>query len=264
MSEKMIRFLDGGHTEIFRVPDGGKIRIVYPPGDGRETAVRACEYIDEHHFKLLHNGGGDVFHIDEFASRMAAMGARVEPELSLSAELAPGAPEDAKLFYRNREEGNACVGYLRGDFGRGHGFFHRWFDQDAGRKTPEFQTEFQAVMHGLRRGVLKDHASMAAYCRKHPEARLPDGDMNLNRFGFKLETESRQYFVRCTTLKQDYFYVFCYDKPGMALDKAAPERDGRGAKPSVLKQIRETQRAPKAPRKEKAPGKNKDKGDAER
>jgi hypothetical protein len=256
MSDKTIRFVDSGYNELFRIPDGGNIRVIYPPDDGRGTAVRACKFLDETHFEIgkMIDGEirGTVYHIDEWAERMAAIGARYEPEFQVAAELAPGAVEDTKLFYRNREEGNTCIGHLRGDFGRrGDSFFHSWADHDSARKTPEFQTEFQAVMFELRRGVLKDHASMAAYCRAYPEALLP-GDVNLERYGFKLETETRQYFVRCTTLRDDYFYVWAYDKA-----PAVREQE----RPSVLKQLREAREAPKPPRKTK--DQNKNKGDAE-
>ncbi|MDR2088528.1 MAG: hypothetical protein LBP73_04145 [Clostridiales Family XIII bacterium] len=254
MSDKTIRFIDSGYNELFSIMDGGRIRVTYPPGDGREPGVRQCKYLDDTHFEEA--GNGTVWHICQFAERMEALGALYEPEFRVAAELAPGAIEDAKLFYRNREEGNTCIGHLRGDFGRsGDSFFHSWADHDGARKTPEFRAEFQAVMFELRRGVLKDHAAMAAYCRAHPEAKLP-GDANLERYGFKLETETRQYFVRCTTLRDDYFYVWAYDKA-----PAVRERERPAEKPSVLKQLREAREAPKPPR--KAKDQNKNKGDAE-
>ena len=49
MSDKTIRFIDSDYKELFRIPDGGSIRIVYPPGDGRETATRQCKFLDETH-----------------------------------------------------------------------------------------------------------------------------------------------------------------------------------------------------------------------
>jgi len=186
------------------------------------------------------------------------------------------------MFYRNSDEsGKLCIGLLRGDFGReGDRFWHNWADIDGGRKTPEFQSEFQSVMFALRQDILKDYKSMASYCRAHHEAKLP-GDGNLERYGFKLETDTRQYFIRCTTLRADYFYIFAYDKaPALELERPkaamvaavsetrvsdaqfADHTNGADAtapeeKPSVIKQIREAQKAPKPPRKEKTPDKHK-------
>lgn len=168
-------------------------------------------------------------------------------------QLIPGGAEDAKMFYRNDEVGNLCIGYLRGDFGgRGDEFFHSWFENDNVRKTPEFQREFQSVMTALRQGTLKDHASMASFCHAHPEAKLAGPG---ERYGFKLETEGRQYFVRCTALRNDYFYVFPYDKAAPVAERSAPEAPKNMetglVKPSVLKQIREAKKNPPAPRKQK-------------
>jgi hypothetical protein len=75
------------------------------------------------------------------------------------------------------------------------------------------------------------------YCYNHPQAKLPERDGY--DYGFKLETETRQYFVRCTTLRNEYFYVYAYNK-------AAPLREQD--KQSVLGQIREAQEKPRAPK----------------
>ena len=174
-----------------------------------------------------------------------------EPEARLGVVL-PGTADESKFFYRNDEDCNLSVGYLRGDFGKqGNEFWHNWFENDSGRKTPEFQAEFQTVMDTLRRDILKDYKSSLAYCHNHPEAKLP-GWGEGKHYGFKLETESRSYFVRCTTLRNDYFYVFAYDKAAREQERSA------GEKPSVLKQLRDAEKAPKPPRKKKTPDKNKD------
>jgi hypothetical protein len=171
-----------------------------------------------------------------------------------NAEVLPGSTDDAAMFYRNPESESRCIGYLRGDFGKsGDGFFNNWFDQSIDRKTQEFGSEFQSVMSVLRQGILEDYKTMASYCRKHPEAQLPKEEY---RYGFKLETESRQYYIRCTLLREDYFYVFAYEKPFQ--DRAhevitEPVETKRGYT-SVIKAIEESKKAPKPPRKEKAQG----------
>ncbi|MDR3278718.1 MAG: hypothetical protein LBT12_08085 [Oscillospiraceae bacterium] len=59
-----------------------------------------------------------------------------------TAALLTGGEGDAKLFYLNREEDSACIGYMRGDFGRnGCEFWHTWTDGDPrwnrrGKRTP--------------------------------------------------------------------------------------------------------------------------------
>ncbi len=109
----------------------------------------------------------------------------------------------------------------------------------------EFKNEFQDVMTLLRNDVLKDHKSCVEYCSRHPEAKLTDGDGR--RYGFKLETDGRQYFVRCTTLPADYFYVYAYDKAAPVLEQEHPTAE----KPSVVNQIRESKKAPPAPHKQR-------------
>ena len=395
---RMIQFIDSEYRELFKIPDGASIRITYPPGDWRGTAVRECRHLDSHHFSIK---GGDTYHIAQFAEIMERLGARYEPEVQLrGAEVVPFTAGEEKYLTYNREAGNTCVGHLSGDFGRsgdrffsnwynhstkaeadwngvapefqaelhsavyalrqsllkdyaamsafcqahpeaklpdradlkhygfkldteerryyvlcvddnrdsrfiiyaydkdaamlaadrpaygtvlpgtaddhdmffrndkpdsnaigylrgdygGNGgeFHHSWFGQDDGRNTAEFKAEFQTVIDALQNDVLKDHKSSTAYCYSNPAAKLPDRDGVY--YGFKVETENRRYFVRCTTLKQDYFYVFAYDK-------AAPERvteRSAAEKPSVLKQIRDAEKAPRPPRKPKTPKKQKD------
>jgi hypothetical protein len=168
-----------------------------------------------------------------------------------AAQIMPGT-DNPEMFYRNNEENGLCVGYLRGDFGRGgNEFHHSWFEQDNGRKTPEFQAEFQLVMDKLRRDVLKDLQASRSFCYAHKEAQLPDRDGHY--YGFKLETESRNYFIRCTTLANDYFYIYAYDKAAPVIGREQPAE-----KPSVLEQIRDSQKAPKPPRKAKTASKGKD------
>jgi hypothetical protein len=249
---QFIRFIDSGYKQLFKIPDGANIKIIYPPGDGRENRVRACHYIDDHHFLL----GSETLHICQFAEMMERIGARYEPEAQLrGAETVPYAPGEEKYCTFNREEGNTCVGHISGDFGQqGDRFHSSWRnhmtqgEKDWTNTTPEFQAELQCAVYALRQGLLKDHESMREFCQSHPEAKLPDSG-GLEHYGFKLETESRQYFVRCVAEKTSYdsrFIIYAYDKTAPVLEQE---------KPSVLKQIRDAQKAPKAPRKAKAPDK---------
>ena len=60
MDDKTIKFIDSGYKELFQIPDGGSIRVTYPPEDGREPAVRACKYLDDYHFELKNGSGMPV------------------------------------------------------------------------------------------------------------------------------------------------------------------------------------------------------------
>lgn len=60
---KDIRFIDSHYKDLFRLPDGGSIRITFSDG---ESAVRKCSYIDEYHTLI----GNNVFHICQFAELM--------------------------------------------------------------------------------------------------------------------------------------------------------------------------------------------------
>jgi hypothetical protein len=140
---------------------------------------------------------------------------------------------------------------LQGDFGNngdGDRFSAYWRETDNGLYNGEIQSELQSVVYALRQDLLKDRASMLAYCQSQPNAKLLSGKTSGNEeyvaYGFKLETESRQYFVNCFTQGRDSrFSVFAYaDKPAPAL-----EQD----KPSVINEIREAQKKPKPPSKPK-------------
>jgi hypothetical protein len=168
-SNKTIRFVDSEYREVFKFPDGANINIIYPPGDDRGTLTNKCEFLDEYHTKI----GSSVYHICEFAERMEKIGAQYEPEVQLrDAEVVPFAPGEEKFCTYNREEGNACVGHVSGDFGRqGDRFHSNWYnhktrsEQDWVDVSPEFQTDLHSAVYALRQSLLKDHATMLEYLR---------------------------------------------------------------------------------------------------
>ena len=45
-AEKGIRFIDSHYKELFRIPDGGKVKIHY---SWNEDQIRTCRYIDDYH-----------------------------------------------------------------------------------------------------------------------------------------------------------------------------------------------------------------------
>ena len=70
---KEIRFVNIEGREIFRIPDGGYIVMTRPEG---EEYIYECKYRDDYHTFI----NGNVYHIDEYAARMYAIGARLRPD----------------------------------------------------------------------------------------------------------------------------------------------------------------------------------------
>ena len=71
-AEKGIRFIDSHYKELFRIPDGGKVKIHY---SWNEDQIRTCRYIDDYHVEI----GSNLYHICEFAERMEQNGNTVIP-----------------------------------------------------------------------------------------------------------------------------------------------------------------------------------------
>jgi len=71
-AERGIHFIDPRYKELFRIPDGDKIRITTPDG---EKLDRTCRYVDDYHFEVI----GRVYHICEFAELMESNGNTVIP-----------------------------------------------------------------------------------------------------------------------------------------------------------------------------------------
>ena len=65
-AEKGIRFIDPHYKELFRIPDGGQIRILR---EGCASIDRTCRYIDDCHVEVG-NGWDSLFHICQFAEQM--------------------------------------------------------------------------------------------------------------------------------------------------------------------------------------------------
>lgn len=72
-----IRFVDREGKELFRVPDGGKVKIRYALARDEEQTY-SCYYIDECHAEV----GFRLYHIDQFAEMMERNGHKVEPVYS--------------------------------------------------------------------------------------------------------------------------------------------------------------------------------------
>lgn len=70
-----IRFIDPHYKELFRIPDGDMIRIIWKDGTYFD---KTCRYIDDCHLEV--NGtGSELFHICQFAEIMERNGNTVIP-----------------------------------------------------------------------------------------------------------------------------------------------------------------------------------------
>ena len=71
-AEHGIRFIDPHYHELFRMPDGGQVRLTYRDG---KSVVRTCRYVDNYHAEI----GSNLYHICEFAEMCEQSGIKVEP-----------------------------------------------------------------------------------------------------------------------------------------------------------------------------------------
>ena len=95
-AEKGIRFIDPHYKELFRIPDGGQIRILR---EGCAHIDKVCRYIDDCHVEVG-NGWDSLFHICEFAEQMERCHNKVIP-------LTPPLPE--KCFTVKPSSGELIV-----------------------------------------------------------------------------------------------------------------------------------------------------------
>lgn len=104
------------------------------------------------------------------------------------------------------DEKLGCIGHLRGDFGDGNEFWTTWWDHVKELKTNEFKSELGRVVGDLRENILKNRKSMYNECK--------NGTMiENNTYGFKMETDTTTYYLRCYPYQGDYnFYLYCYSK----------------------------------------------------
>lgn len=71
-----IRFITPNYQEIFRIPDGDKIRIITRGGEHRD---RVCRYIDDYHLEVGSSFSNNLYHICEFAEQLRDQGCQVIP-----------------------------------------------------------------------------------------------------------------------------------------------------------------------------------------
>ena len=74
-AQRGIRFIDSDYNDLFRIQDGGRIRITRADGEQSEYT---CRFIDESHMEIA-DGRDSLYHICQFAEVMERNGVTVEP-----------------------------------------------------------------------------------------------------------------------------------------------------------------------------------------
>lgn len=105
-AERGIRFINLHYKELFRIPDGDKIRIIH--SDGEKTDY-TCRYIDDYHVEIG-SGWNSLLHICQFAEIMECNGSTVIPlRSSLSEQCYSVLPDTGELIIIKKGES----GYYR-------------------------------------------------------------------------------------------------------------------------------------------------------
>lgn len=104
-------------------------------------------------------------------------------------------------------------GYLHGSLDNtGTVFISTWERDVPARNTPEFKAEFNSVLDMLRFDeryghVLKNRATMIAFCLAHPQGRMGEG----GEYVFRADTQDYSYLISCTPNSEErHMYVYPY------------------------------------------------------
>ena len=117
---------------------------------------------------------------------------------------------ERELFFSSAKDEfkNACIGYVRIDFGNGSEFWHKWFGSNEQLNTSQFKKDLELVIESLREDWLKDRSTMKQFAES-----IPLMDLGDRGIGFKMQTDSHIFFLRCAPQAGDYdCYCYCYDR----------------------------------------------------
>lgn len=154
--DKEIRFIDSGYRDLFRIPDGGKIKVTLYDG---EQLIRKCKYIDDYHVNIE----GHTFHICEYAELMERNGNTYEPaeETLKNMDLAYVEQNydctSADKFYKT-PNGFTEV-YYNPDANEGGQIVQIDFDEDIVKNAARLHKapkDFFSYLEGMGRGYLTD------------------------------------------------------------------------------------------------------------
>lgn len=140
-AERGIRFINPNYKELFRIPDGDKIRITYADG---EKADRTCRYIDDYHVEIG-SGWNSLLHICQFAEMMEQNGSTVIPlRSSLPEQCYSVLPDTGELIIIKKGES----GYYRTDIDMGGKAENRALADEYNAKLGVSKAQEQAMSAG--------------------------------------------------------------------------------------------------------------------
>lgn len=140
-AEKGIRFTDPNNKELFRIPDGDEIRIIY--ADGKKDD-RICRYVDDYHVEIG-SGWNSLLHICQFAEMMEQTSSTVIPlRSSLPEQCYSVLPGSGKLIVIKKGES----GYYRTDIDMGGKTENRALADEYNAKLGVSKAQEQAMFAG--------------------------------------------------------------------------------------------------------------------
>lgn len=140
-AERGIRFINPHYKELFRIPDGDKIRIIH--SDGEETDY-TCRYIDDYHVEIG-SGWNSLLHICQFAEIMERNGSTVIPlRSSLPEQCYSVLPDTGELIIIKKGES----GYYRTDIDMGDKTENRVLADEYNTKLGVSKAQEQAMSAG--------------------------------------------------------------------------------------------------------------------
>ena len=140
-AERGIRFINPHYKELFRIPDGDKIRIIH--SDGEKTDY-TCRYIDDYHVEIG-SGWNSLLHICQFAEIMERNGSTVIPlRSSLPEQCYSVLPDTGELIIIKKGES----GYYRTDIDMGDKTENRVLADEYNTKLGVSKAQEQAMSAG--------------------------------------------------------------------------------------------------------------------
>ena len=140
-AQKGIRFINPHYKELFRIPDGDKIRIIH--SDGEKTDY-TCRYIDDYHVEIG-SGWNSLLHICQFAEIMERNGSTVIPlRSSLPEQCYSVLPDTGELIIIKKGES----GYYRTDIDMGDKTENRVLADEYNTKLGVSKAQEQAMSAG--------------------------------------------------------------------------------------------------------------------
>ena len=105
------------------------------------------------------------------------------------------------------------IGYLRFDFGRnGNEFWSTFEDIRKGLKTDAFREEFDTLVNGLRRNLLRSRAHMGRLLWENYSAAKIDNALVNPEYCLRVDTAEYAYLLRLNPNEGTYSYIYCYVK----------------------------------------------------